>query len=148
MTALAANRKRRVRNVEAMQRVGTILQADSITLYEGSIGSHNGAGKIAVGADTSGHRAAGVSATNSVSGASNTTVYPALEFGHEEWFVNNGGVTAAMMGKDVCILDDQTVAPSATTTNDVPLGQAIELQTIDSVAGVWVRVASFTGSLA
>jgi len=148
MTALAANKKRLVRNVEAMQRVGTVLQADSKTLYEGSIASNDGAGKITNGADTAGHRIAGISATNSVSGASNTTIKPELEFGHEEWIVQDGGITAAMVGKDAVVLDDGTLSKSITTTNDVPAGIIVELETINSVAGVWCRIGVYSGTLA
>lgn len=148
MTALAANKKRYVRNLENMQRVGTVLQADSKTLYEGSLSSFDGSGKITNGADTAGHRIAGVSVYNSVSGASNTTIKPELEWGHEEWFPHDGGLVASMLGKDATILDDATLSKSATTTNDVTAGMIVELETINSVAGAWIRVGIYSGTQA
>lgn len=142
MAALAANKKRRTRNLEGM-KIATILLADSQTVYEGAIIMRNSSGDPIVGADTASCVGIGVAAKAVTSGSSNTTKYVDLEYGHEEWFASTGTFTKASIGVNVTISDDQTVALAATTTNDVPIGMLVQLETIDGTAGAWIRVAEF-----
>lgn len=142
MAALAANKKRRTRNLEGM-KIASILLADSQTVYEGAIIMRNSSGDPIVGADTASCVGIGVAAKAVTSGGSNTTKYVDLEYGHEEWFVSTGTFTKASIGVNVTISDDQTVALAATTTNDVLIGMLVQLETIDGVAGAWIRVAEF-----
>lgn len=142
MAALAANKSRITRGIQHVRKLGTMLAANSITLYEGALVIDNASGKVAVGADTAGAQVLGVNPTYKVTGTS-ADHYPQIEWGHEEWFVNDGNVTAAMIGQNCTILDDATVSVSGTTTNDVPVGKILELETIGGVAGVWVAVGVF-----
>lgn len=54
------------------------------------------------------------------------------------WLNNDGNITAAMIGQQCTILDNQTVSTAATTTNDVIAGEILDVQTIDGVAQVLV----------
>lgn len=141
MTALAANKERRTRNLEHMRK-GKATGADSLVVYEGAILMHNNSGKLAVGADTASCKIAGVSPKRVTLGTSNT-VELEYEFGHEEWFPDDGNVAAASIGADATILDDQTASVSGTTANDIRMGRIIERETYKGQAGVWVQVGIF-----
>jgi hypothetical protein len=141
MTALAANKERRTRNYH-LARKGKGTGADSSTFYEGALCAHNNAGKIAVAADTASFKIAGVVTKRVVTGASNT-VEIEFEFGHEEWFPDDGNIAAASIGLDATILDDQTASVAATTTNDIRMGRVIERETYKGQAGVWVQVGIY-----
>lgn len=54
------------------------------------------------------------------------------------WFNNDGNITAAMVGQQCTILDNQTVSTAATTTNDVIAGEILEVATVDGVSQVLV----------
>lgn len=141
MTALAANKERRVRNISQMRK-GSGTGADSSTFYEGALCCHNNSGKIAVAADTASFKIAGVVSKKLVTVGSNTLLVE-FEFGHEEWFPDDGSIAAASIGLDATVLDDQTASVAATTTNDVRMGRVIERETYKGTAGVWVQVGVF-----
>lgn len=54
------------------------------------------------------------------------------------WFNNDGTITAAMVGRQCTVLDNQTVSIAGTTTNDVIAGEILELATVDGVSQVLV----------
>lgn len=54
------------------------------------------------------------------------------------WLNNDGTITAADIGGQCTILDNQTVSKAATTTNDVIAGEILELATVDGVSQVLV----------
>lgn len=141
MTALAANKVRRTRGVANTKKVSGV-GADSSEFYEGAIGAYNNASKIARGADTANFRTAGVVTRRTTTGSSNTTEIE-LERGHEEWFPHDGNLGVTSLGKNACVLDDATLTNAATATNDVPVGEIIELETIGGVAGAWVAVGEY-----
>lgn len=141
MTALSTNKERRTRNYHLARR-GSGIGADSATFHEGAICCHNNVGNLAVGADTASFKVAGVVLKRLVTGASNTSLVE-FEFGHEEWFPDDGTVVNGTIGVNGTILDDQTVSIAATTTNDVNLGRVIERETYKGQAGVWVQVGIF-----
>lgn len=141
MTALAANKERRTRNLGNLCR-GSGTGADSSTFYSGALVCHNNSGKIAVAADTANFKIAGVCTKRVVTGSSNTLLVE-FEWGHEEWFPDDGNIAAASIGLDATILDDQTASNLATTTNDIRMGRIIERETYKGQAGVWVQVGVF-----
>ena len=139
MTALSANKKRRIRGTP-FRVPAVMLAADSIEIYEGSVLIDNGSGKLAIGADTSGAEVVGISAGRYTSGTGAST-YPVVEgIGDDaaEWFAQDGNITAAMIGNWATLADDATASNATTTTNDVPFGRIVQLETIDSVSGVWL----------
>lgn len=140
MAALSANKKRHVRNVGAMQK-GALTGASSTTFYEGGA-ICAGSGLAQNGADTSGYRTLGVGVKEVTTGASNT-VKIEFEFGHEEWFAQDGNIAAANLGGNAVWLDNATLTNAATATNDVEAGRVVELETIDGQSGAWIQVAVF-----
>jgi hypothetical protein len=146
MTALSANKKRRIRGTPFRAPL-VMLAADSIEIYEGSVLMDNGSGKLAIGADTSGAYVLGISANRYTTGTAANT-YPVVErIGPDaaEWFAQDGNITAAMIGTWATLADDATASNATTTTNDVPMGRIEQLETIDGVSGVWL---SCVGTLA
>jgi hypothetical protein len=53
-------------------------------------------------------------------------------------FAKSGTIVQGDVGKPVYIVDDQTVALAATTTNDVPCGR---IEGLDGASSLWVRLA-------
>jgi hypothetical protein len=138
MTAASANRDRLVRGVSNVVP-GKGVGADSSEFYAGAMVCHNNAGRIARAADTANFKIAGVVKKRLTTGASNALLVE-FEYGHEEWFINDGTIVAASIGLDATILDDQTASIAGTTTNDIRAGKIMELETIKGVAGVWIRI--------
>lgn len=136
MTALAANKARKTRAVQDMVR-GEITAADSQTFFEGSMVNRNSSGNPVVATDAASETFMGVCSEALTTSTSNTTKVK-FEYGHEEWFAS--ALTKTSIGANGTILDDGTISNAATTTNDVIVGEIIEAETIDGVAGVWVRV--------
>lgn len=54
------------------------------------------------------------------------------------WFNNNGNITAANIGQQCTIVDNQTVGLAADTTNDVIAGEIMDVGTINGVSQVLV----------
>jgi len=141
--ALSAEKKRYQRDL-GVKRLGSGTGADSQTVYGGAIVCHNGAGKIAVGADTSGFYAAGVASKDQSTGSSNTDAI-GYEWGQVEWFAMNGtDLVAADIGKNAVIKDDGVLTEASVASNDVVLGQITELETLAGVSGAWVAVGIFS----
>lgn len=98
--------------------------AASTTIYKGSIVAFNTAGYAVKGADTASFVFAGIAMET----VSNGTVA-----GEKEVRVWNEGIvelncasaTQAWVGQSVYIVDDNTVALAATTTNDVIVGKVV-----------------------
>lgn len=140
--ALSADKKRIVRNVQAMKR-GSKLLADSQTVYEGALITVNASGLGLVGADSASVLFMGVAREAVTSSTSNTTKYVEYEYGHEEWFAKNAAVTVADIGANLVINDDGTITDAGDGTNDVVVGIGVDIETIDGTAGVWVRVGEY-----
>lgn len=140
MTALAANKKRHVRQAHQIRK-GSKVGVDSDVFYEGA-GLCSNAGEAAPAADTAGFRTLGVCTEKVTTGASNTLEVE-YEYGHEEWFPQDGSITAADIEANAMWLDDTTLTDATTATNDVEAGKIKELETIDGVAGCWIEVAGY-----
>jgi hypothetical protein len=140
MTALAADTARKRRNTHLM-RTGEITAADSQTLFQSAMLCHSAAAAtVAEAADTASFRIAGICEESLTTGSSNT-LKARFVWGHEELMTHDGGVTAAMVGKNVTILDDNTVSIAGTTTNDVLAGMVTEYV---SATQVWVAIGVFS----
>lgn len=140
MTALAVDHGRKRRNTHLMRR-GEITAADSQTLFQGAMLCHSAAAAtVTEAADTAAFRIAGICEEALVTLTSNTKKAKFV-WGHEELMTHDGGVTAAMVGKNVTILDDNTVSIAATTTNDVLAGMVTEWV---SATQVWVQIGVFS----
>jgi hypothetical protein len=124
-------------------KTATVLLADSQTVFEGAIIMRNSSGDPIVGADTASCVAMGVASAAVTSSTSNTTKFVNVEYGHEEWFPSTGTFTKASIGANVMIADDTTINTATASTNDVPIGILVQLETINGTAGGWVRVCEF-----
>jgi hypothetical protein len=54
------------------------------------------------------------------------------------WWNNNGNITAANIGQQCTIVDNQTVGLAADTTNDVIAGEILDVATVNGVSQVHV----------
>lgn len=94
-----------------------------------------GTGTALNGADTASGLCMGIS-TQLVDTVLGHTVCPVRRGAF--WFANNGNITAANIGQQCTIVDNQTVGLAADTTNDVIAG---EILAVDSVDGVLVDMS-------
>lgn len=94
-----------------------------------------GTGTALNGADTAGGICMGWS-TQLVDTALGHTVCPIRR--GAAWWANNGNITAANIGQQCTIVDNQTVGLAADTSNDVIAG---EILAVDSVDGVLVDMS-------
>jgi len=142
MTALAANKERRKRNVGGISEFA-YTPAASTQFYEGGLVCINASGLLVKAADTVNFRIVGVCTENYLSPASGARKVN-VEFGHEEWFPCDANLQALAattgIGKNATILDDQTASTAATTTNDIATGMVTEFETWNGVNGVWIKV--------
>lgn len=92
----------------------------------------SGTGTALNGADTASGVAMGVS-TQLVDTALGHTKCPYKR--GRFWFnINGTDITAANIGQQATIFDNQTVSLAAVTTNDVIAGEILDVQTIDGVS--------------
>ena len=52
-------------------------------------------------------------------------------------FATSGAITQADLGAEMYVVDDQTVALAATTTNDIAVGR---LEALDGAGYAWLRL--------
>jgi hypothetical protein len=138
MTVLAAEKQRDVRG---LTQLGKAVAASSTTFWKGALLGFNTSGLLVNAADTAGFRIAGVCNKTQTTPAGNTG-YVEFEFGHEE-FVAGAAATAADIGAMVMVADNGAYTDATTATNDVKIGLLMELATVRSVAGGWIRIGVF-----
>lgn len=107
MTALATNKKRRVRGPAG--RLGEALPAVSTQFWQGGLLCLNATDALVKAAATDGLRLAGVMPSELLTGAS-VVDKRSFEFDHEEWFIHSG-LAAGSVGADAFVIDDATVGP-------------------------------------
>lgn len=90
----------------------------------------SGTGTALNGADTANGLVMGIS-TQLVDTALGHTVCPVMR--GRFWFANNGNITAANVGQQATIVDNQTVGLAADTTNDVVAGLILQVDSVDGV---------------
>lgn len=134
MAALSADRKVKGRDIG--RAVPAKVKA-STTVYGGSLVARlTSTGLIQPGADTASTTFAGVLREHKTGNASGTTACEVWQEGDFE-FGFSGTATEADCGKLVYLVDDQTVALAATTTNDIACGYITEYV---SASKVMVRI--------
>lgn len=104
------------------------------TIPAGVMVCTNAAGTAVNGADTAGLIAQGRSAHRASTVDGDTKIV--VERGWF-WFANDGTITAANIGANATILDNQTVSLAATTTNDIVAGR---IEAVDATLGVLVNM--------
>ncbi len=125
------------RDYKRQQADSVAYKAAAVSLLEGEIVALNAAGYAKKGGDTAAEKFVGVcrTAADNSAGAAGDLDAICWERGAFE-FAFSGTAAQADVGKQVYIVDSQTVALAATTTNDVLVGRITEV-----VSASVVRVA-------
>lgn len=135
MTALTANDRSTVEEWSAGQVRPIPLTAATKIVGGVMVMVVGGTGTALNGADTAGGICQGIS-TQFVDTALGHTHCPVRR--GRFWFNNNGNITAANIGQQCTIVDNQTVGLAADTTNDVIAGEILAVDTINGVSQVLV----------
>lgn len=120
------------------------LKANNLKFWRGAAVMFDAtSGLVVKAADTAGGILAGVVAqpvdlTSLAAGAGRVELYRKGIF---EFVYGPGGATDAIVGDNVVVADDQTVTTAAVATNDVAVGQIVEV-----VSATKVRVEIKTGA--
>ena len=133
MTALAAATERKHKHA---QNIVSYKVAASTVIHKGALVCINASGYAIPGADTAGIKFVGV-ATETVdnSSGSNGTLSVRVAKEYLGKFAKSGSITIANLGTEVTIVDDNTVALAATTTNDIPAGL---ISAVDDDGELWI----------
>jgi len=131
---------------EALTKAGDVVRypvAAAQHLYKGTLIVLNAAGYLEAGTDAAGKVFAGVAyeASNNSGGASGNTTCTVYKTGTFV-FAAGAAATQAWVGQQACLVDDQTVALAATTTNDIAVGFIVEVL---SASQVRVRIDRAVG---
>lgn len=134
MTALTANRYTKHR--DGLVTAHPVKAGACI--YKGGIVCADTTGYAVAGADTAGYTVLGIAleAADNTAG-SNGALSVRVQTSGVFSFAGSGGITQASLGDALCVVDDQTVALAATTTNDVAVGR---LEALDGTGYVWLRL--------
>ena len=140
MTALAQDRNTQRRYVERILADNAPIAANK-TVWNGSLVASDATGALNPAADTAGLTVLGVAQRRMINstGAAATVIPPAKVAAGVFKFATTGAnaLTAADIGKNACVLDDQTVVRAAGTTNSIVAGT---VDSIDPDGGIWVKV--------
>lgn len=140
MTALAQDRNTNRRYVERYLADDALIAATT-TVWNGSLVAANANGELRPAADVAATTVVGVAQRRmtNTTGAAAKNALPAKVAAGVFKFVTTGGnaLTAADIGKNACVLDDQTVVRAAGTTNSIVAGT---VESIDPDGGIWVKV--------
>lgn len=140
MTALAQDRNTARKYVERFVADDALVAA-STTVYNGSLVATNANGELRPAADAAGLTVQGVAQGKMVntSGAAAKPTPRARVAAGTYKFATTGGnaITAADLGKNCYVLDDQTVVRAAGTVNSIIAGI---VDAIDADGGIWVKV--------
>jgi len=113
------------------------------TFYPGAMCSYDTSGDVVPSTDAASEIFAGI-----YDGATLTTTADTdgqLLIGQKEWIRQDGNITAAMTGKVAVVLNDQTLTNATTATNDVKVGQILELESFGGNAGCWIVTGKTDG---
>lgn len=144
---ITANVSRRVRGNRHIS-LRTVTTGGAFTQWRGSIINISSAGVAVAGGDTAGARCIGIliaatEVTPGVEGAVVSGTVLTCESGQEEWFpIGSGIYDGTIVGLPACILDNRLITTLLVATNDVKLGEVLELETFNGVAGAWVHVGA------
>ncbi len=108
--------------------------AAATKIYAGSLVMANSSGYAVPGADTAGAKFLGVALqyVDNSSGGNGAKTVVVRRRGIFDF--KGSGLTAAMLGDTMCLVDDETFAPASVTTNDIPCGTLV--QYISSTRGL------------
>ena len=142
MTALAQDRNT-MRKYEERILAENQQIAPTTTVWNGSLVANSAAGALIPASDTVGITVLGVAQRRMVNltGAAATVTPGARVAAGVYKFATTGinALTAIDVGKNACVLDDQTVVRAAGTVNSIVAGV---VESIDPDGGIWVKVNS------
>lgn len=142
MAVLTDDKQRRVAGEETKILV-ELTGADSTTFYAGALIGVNSSGRAVNASDAASVFILGVCRERLVTGASNTLPVK-CERGHLEWLpINSTNITAASIGRNACVFDNNMITNAATATNDMVIGTVVSLETVGGVSGAFVHVGVF-----
>lgn len=121
-----------------LERQIRLALAATTTVPAGAIVCSNAAGAGVNGADAAGLVCQGRAAHRASSNTPDTDTEIIVDKG-TFWFANDGTITAASIGLNATILDNQTVSLAATTTNDIVAGR---IEAVDATLGVLVNMTA------
>lgn len=140
MTALAQDRNTQRRYVERYLADNQPIAATT-TVWNGSLCANNAAGALIPASDTAGITVVGVAQgrfVNATGAAATVTPASRAAAGCFKFGTTGGNaLTVVDVGKNACVLDDQTVVRAAGTTNSIVAGI---VDSIDPDGGIWVKV--------
>lgn len=140
MTALAQDRNTNRRYVERLLAEDALIAATT-TVWNGSLTAANANGELRPAADVANITVVGVAQRKMVNttGAAAKCVPPAKVAAGCFKFATTGAnaLTAADIGKNAYVLDDQTVVRQAGTVNNIVAGV---VDSIDPDGGIWIKV--------
>lgn len=140
MTALAQDRNTQRKYVERILGDDALIAATT-TVWNGSLVAANANGELRPAADVAAITVVGVAQlkmVNTTGAAAKCTPKARVAAGVFKFATTGGNaLTAADIGKNACVLDDQTVVRAAGTTNAIVAGT---VESIDPDGGIWVKV--------
>ena len=113
------------------------------TFYNGAMCSYDSTGDVVPSTDASGETFAGIYDGPTLTTTADTD--GELLIGQKEWIRQDGNITAAMTGKVAVVLDDQTFTNATTASNDIKVGQILELESFGGNAGCWIVTGKTDG---
>jgi hypothetical protein len=142
MTALAQDRNTQRKYVERFLADDALIAANT-TIYNGALVAANANGELRPAADVANVTVVGV-AQQQMANPTGAAARPSngrrakVAAGCFKFATTGGNaLTAADIGKNAYVLDDQTVVRQAGTTNSIVAGV---VDSIDSDGGIWVKV--------
>lgn len=140
MTALAQDRNTQRKYVERYVADDALVAATT-TVYNGSLTAANANGELRPAADVAAITVLGVAQgkfVNTTGAAAKVTPRARVAAGVFKFATTGGNaITAADIGKNCFVLDDQTVVRTAGTTNAIVAGV---VESIDPDGGIWVKI--------
>lgn len=114
--------------------------AAATTIYAGTLTMRDASGNLKNGADTASHIFAGLAKEykDNSSGAAGDLLAQVEKKGVYK-FAKSGTITIADLGKTVYLVDNQTVALAATTTNQIACGKIVDVEGSD----LWISIDGF-----
>lgn len=141
MTALSASAIRKTRNRDGAKYAEYVVGTGA-TIYAGSLCAINtSTGRVVAATDAAARKFVGL-ATEAATGDTAGTVRCKIEWGIEALVDANTDLTTAYIGSNCSIADDNQVETASTSSNDVLVGEVIELEGGDA----WVALRQYATS--
>lgn len=137
MTALSADAIRKTRNRDGA-KYHEYPVATSAVIYVGSLVNINAAGRAVAASDAAARTFAGL-ACESATGNAAGTVYCKVEWGVEALIDAAAALTAAYIGTNCAIADDNQVTTNSASSNNVLVGEFVSIEGGDA----WVALRQY-----